>query len=59
MRTEVLFGEHALISKISIPTSLLKINSDFISCEIKLFKFILKYMGVDAYDMETLLSMRD
>jgi hypothetical protein len=56
MHTKGLFGEHALLSKRSIPTSLLKINSDFISCVVKVFQVILKYMGMDASDRETLLS---
>ncbi|XP_076954168.1 kinesin-like protein KIN-14E [Bidens hawaiensis] len=31
-----------------IPTSLLKINGDFVSRAVKLFKTILKYMGIDS-----------
>lgn len=42
-----------------IPTSLLRINSDLISRAVKLFQAVLKYMGVDASDRATPLSMQD
>lgn len=40
-----------------IPTSLLKISGDLASRSVKIFQLILKYMGVDSSDKETLLGM--
>ena len=41
----------------SIPTSLLKINTDLVSQATKLFQTILKYMGVDPSDRVTPTSL--
>lgn len=41
----------------SIPTSLLKINTDLVSKATKLFQTILKYMGVDPSDRVTPTSL--
>ncbi|KAL0906305.1 hypothetical protein M5K25_024788 [Dendrobium thyrsiflorum] len=40
-----------------IPTSLLKINGDLVKHSVKMFKLILKYMGVDSSDNGTLLGL--
>ncbi|KAL4197980.1 hypothetical protein AMTRI_Chr03g137920 [Amborella trichopoda] len=42
-----------------IPTSLLRISSDMVSRAVKLFQVVLKYMGVDASDKVSPLSMED
>lgn len=42
-----------------IPTSLLKISSDLVSRSIKSFHIILKYMGLEASDKTTLLTLDD
>ena len=38
---------------------MLRINSDLVSRAVKLFQVVLKYMGVDASDRATPLSMQD
>jgi len=40
-----------------IPTSLLKLNVDLVSRATKLFQIILKYMGIDASDRVTPISL--
>ncbi|OAY80722.1 Kinesin-like calmodulin-binding protein [Ananas comosus] len=42
-----------------IPTSLLKISSDLVSRSIKSFHIILKYIGLEASDKTTLLTLDD
>lgn len=46
-----------LFSQEPIPTSLLKINSELVSRAVKLFQDILKYIGVDASDRLSPMSL--
>ncbi|XP_076894530.1 kinesin-like protein KIN-14I [Bidens hawaiensis] len=45
---EFTFEDMLCFQKEPIPTSLLKINGDFVSRAVKLFQTILKYMGIDS-----------
>ncbi|KAJ8422092.1 hypothetical protein Cgig2_000594 [Carnegiea gigantea] len=56
-REKFTFEDMLCFQKDSIPTSLLKINSDLVSRATKLFQTILKYMGVDSSDRVTLTSL--
>ncbi|XP_059440538.1 kinesin-like protein KIN-14E [Corylus avellana] len=58
VRERFTFEDMLCFQKDSIPTSLLKINSDLVSRATKLFQIILKYMGVDSSD-RLLEDLRD
>ncbi|KAI3798704.1 hypothetical protein L1987_33982 [Smallanthus sonchifolius] len=47
-REKFTFEDMLCFQKDPIPTSLLKINGDFVSRAVKLFQTILKYMGIDS-----------
>lgn len=42
-----------------IPTSLLKINGDFVSRAVKLFQTILKYMGIDSSEKGNQIGLEE
>ncbi|XP_043709880.1 kinesin-like protein KIN-14I isoform X2 [Telopea speciosissima] len=59
VREKFTFEDMLCFQKDPIPTSLLKINSDFVSRAIKLFQIILKYMGIDSSDRTTPVSLEE
>ncbi|XP_062102804.1 kinesin-like protein KIN-14E [Humulus lupulus] len=52
-REKFTFEDMLCFQKDSIPTSMLKINTDLVSKATKLFQIILKYMGADPSDRVT------
>ncbi|KAH1206027.1 Kinesin-like protein KIN-14E [Glycine max] len=57
VREKVTFEDMLSFQKDPIPTSLLKLNVDFVSRATKLFQIILKYMGIDPSDRVTPISL--
>ncbi|QCD81841.1 kinesin-like protein KIN-14E isoform X2 [Vigna unguiculata] len=57
VREKVTFEDMLSFQKDPIPTSLLKLNVDLVSRATKLFQIILKYMGIDASDRVTPISL--
>ncbi|KAH1150981.1 hypothetical protein GYH30_044801 [Glycine max] len=57
VREKVTFEDMLSFQKDPIPTSLLKLNVDFLSRATKLFQIILKYMGIDPSDRVTPISL--
>ncbi|KAF4373771.1 hypothetical protein F8388_007677 [Cannabis sativa] len=56
-RDKFTFEDMLCFQKDSIPTSMLKINTDLISKATKMFQIILKYMGADPSDRLTPTSL--
>ncbi|ESW30047.1 hypothetical protein PHAVU_002G120200 [Phaseolus vulgaris] len=57
VREKFTFEDMLCFQKDSIPTSLLKLNSDLASRATKLFLIILKYIGVDSSDRVTPINI--
>ncbi|KAK1410608.1 hypothetical protein QVD17_37145 [Tagetes erecta] len=58
-REKFTFEDMLCFQKDPIPTSLLKINGDFVSRAVKLFQTILKYMGIDSSEKGNQIGLEE
>ncbi|KAJ0703716.1 putative minus-end-directed kinesin ATPase [Helianthus annuus] len=58
-RDKFTFEDMLCFQKEPIPTSLLKINNDFVSRAVKLFQTILKYMGIDSSERGNQIGLEE
>ncbi|XP_076954154.1 kinesin-like protein KIN-14E [Bidens hawaiensis] len=58
-REKFTFEDMLCFQKEPIPTSLLKINGDFVSRAVKLFQIILKYMGIDSSEKGNQIGLEE